>query len=692
LPEQFGISDGSKLLSDAKKPDSTSSSTGNAPSPSPFSVNDTSTSTKAPSASVDNLVNAGTEGLNAPVSQGSESGRLFAQTIDVTSLGRSAITDAEFLQLAEALRSDPELLQQLIDELRQETDSERRTALARLLGEVGGEGLTLTASELIYSGDAESRRIGLDLLRKIQPGNAAARDIASTLLATEVEPEILVDTLSVLAKPGSVDDSSRQFLSEQVAFLAEHESAAVRSVSLDILSRWSKDGQYTEVLRNGLSDVEPVVRELAAYSLVGHDNVSPALIDSLLLVAEDSSELDRPRRGAILHEFADAQIAQNNFAGIAWRIEHLGKKVDEGLLGYSDHALAQPLQHDTLFRVYSMTKPIVSVCCLQLMEAGKLRLDDPISRWIPEFATMSVLNKEGKLESAHRQITIEDLLMHRSGLSYDFLQGCPVAKLYREARLAEDGTRSLKDLVTLLADFPLALQPGQRWYYSYATDVLAYVLECVTDKTIGDSLRTNLFEPLGMSETGFDVDSQEQHRVADMFGQRELGQEETGDCTTNDLRAMDVSQSYPMSSNGEFARGGIGLFSTLADYQRFLPVLMHGNSADGEPLLSAMTIEMLWQNRLSQAQMPIAIGDKAYEGYGWGLTGRVMADTASAATVSAAGEGGWAGAASTYFWVDRANDVTGVIMAQYLGSAVALGPSMQSLAYGALCHRSPAAS
>jgi CubicO group peptidase (beta-lactamase class C family) len=392
-----------------------------------------------------------------------------------------------------------------------------------------------------------------------------------------------------------------------------------------------------------------------------------------------------------LHHFADQQLTGQNFAGMAWCVEHRGSVVDEGLRGCSDHALEQAVQSDTLYRLYSMTKPIVSVRCLQLLEAGRLRLDDPISRWIPEFASMSVFTQSGKLEPAHRQITIEDLLMHRSGLSYDFLPNCPAAKLYRGARLAEDGARSLKDLVGLLAQFPLALQPGRRWYYSYATDVLARVLECITGQDLAECLREGLFGPLGMNETGFGVDSRDHHRVADMFGQRELGQVDTDPCTTNDLRAMDVSEGYPMSSDGKFARGGIGLFSTLSDYQRFLPVLMNGNSPDGEPLLSAMTLDMLWQNRLSTAQMPIAIGDNAYAGYGWGLTGRIMSDTANASTLSAAGEGGWAGAASTYFWVDRANEVTGIVMAQYLGSAIALGPSMQSLAYGALCQKHPAA-
>ena len=405
-------------------------------------------------------------------------------------------------------------------------------------------------------------------------------------------------------------------------------------------------------------------------------------------MTENPLYFHKPRLEA-LHHFAQQQIAQKNFAGIAWCLEHHGLVVDEGLQGCSDHALQHALQSDTLYRLYSMTKPIVSVRCLQLLEVGKLRLDDPISRWIPGFATMSVFTGSGALEAAQRQITIEDLLMHRSGLSYDFLPHCPAAKLYREARLAEDGSRSLKELAELLAEFPLALQPGQRWYYSYATDVLAHVLECVTGQTIADCLQEGLFAPLGMDDTGFQVESDQQHRVADMFGQRVLGEEEAVVCTENELREMDVNESYPMSSGGKFGRGGIGLFSTLSDYRRFLPVLMHGNSVDGEPLLSAMTLNMLWQNRLSAAQMPIAIGDKAYAGYGWGLTGRIMSDTASVSAVSAAGEGGWAGAASTYFWVDRANAVTGIVMAQYLGSAIALGPSLQSLSYGALCHKAP---
>lgn len=386
-----------------------------------------------------------------------------------------------------------------------------------------------------------------------------------------------------------------------------------------------------------------------------------------------------------LGHYAQEQLDKQQFAGIAWCLEHRGEVIEQGCTGYADHALSQPLAENTLYRLYSMTKPIVSVRCLQLVEAGRLRLDDPVSRWIPAFEQQQVLNKDGSLSALARPIVIEDLLTHRSGLSYDFLPDCAVAELYRGAGMATDGSRSLHELATLLGEFPLAFQPGERWYYSYATDVLAHVLECVCDQPIGQSLQENLFSPLGMTETGYQVSEDQHHRVAHMFGLRDLGELDSGTHTQNNLVSVDVSNSYPLAAEGTFARGGVGLYSTLNDYRRFMDVLLSGSSSEGEPILCSPMLDMLWQNRLTTAQMPIAIGNNANPGYGWGLTGRVMSDTTQAFSLSVQGEGGWAGAASTYFWVDRANQFTGIVMAQYLGSTVALGPDMQSLAYAALC-------
>jgi len=223
-----------------------------------------------------------------------------AATIDVTMLGRSSMSDEAFELLVERLRNDPVLLQQLVDEFRQETDPERQMQLLSLLGEAGGSTVTLAASELIYSGNPKSRRLGLELLQMVQPDNAEARNIASSLLSTEVEPDILVSTLTTLANPADVDSESRKFLSEQVAILATHADASVRSISLDILSRWSTSSQFTELLVNGLSDSAGAVRESAAYSLVGRKDPGESVITALYTVAMDPAENRRVRRGSIL--------------------------------------------------------------------------------------------------------------------------------------------------------------------------------------------------------------------------------------------------------------------------------------------------------------------------------------------------------------------------------------------------------
>ncbi len=220
--------------------------------------------------------------------------------LDVSQVGRAPMNDADYESLVARLKLDPALLQQLIDEFRQEQNPERRALLARLIGEAGGSAVTQIASELIFSGDEASRELGLQLLRQVQPGNAQARDIASSLLATEVEPQVLVSTLSALASPGVVDETSRAMLSDQVALLASHSDAGVRGVSLDILSRWSTDGRDTPVLINALLDPEPRVRESAAYALVGHEDDNVVVVESLFTVVRNVDEQRATRSAAVM--------------------------------------------------------------------------------------------------------------------------------------------------------------------------------------------------------------------------------------------------------------------------------------------------------------------------------------------------------------------------------------------------------
>jgi CubicO group peptidase (beta-lactamase class C family) len=169
-----------------------------------------------------------------------------------------------------------------------------------------------------------------------------------------------------------------------------------------------------------------------------------------------------------------------------------------------------------------------------------------------------------------------------------------------------------------------------------------------------------------------------------MYGQRSLSQVPEDALVVNQLKAMSVDDSYPCESGETFARGGIGLFSTIADYLQFMSVLQTGRSSAGEPILSDAMLEFMWLNRLNADQMPISIGQSVFPGYGWGLTGRIMCNPAQSMLLTSLGEGGWAGAASTYFWVDRKRAFSGVVMAQYLGSAIPLGPDIQALSYSAL--------
>ena len=393
-------------------------------------------------------------------------------------------------------------------------------------------------------------------------------------------------------------------------------------------------------------------------------------------------KLDATRLNRI-HKLADRHIEEQNFGSMAWRVSQNDVVVDERCHGWFDYEQQRPLDMAGIYRIYSMTKPVVAVRALQLIESGLLSLDAPVCRWVPEFERAKVLGSDGKHHALQRHITIEDLMTHRAGLSYDFLANCTIADMYREARFAEDGERSLSDLVDAIATMPLAYQPGERWYYSYACDVLAEVLVRVTGQSLGEQLREHVFQPLAMENTGFSVPSDKVKNLVCMYGQKALGEVPDRDAITQELTPLNVDAAYPIEASANFVRGGHGLYSTLDDYSRFTHVLMDGCSADGQRLLSDAMLEMSWANRLSSAQIPIGISGVAYAGYGWNLTGRVMTDLGQALNLTVEGEGGWSGAAATQFWVDRANKISGVVMTQYLGSCLNLGGTVMAIAYGA---------
>ncbi|MCP5179727.1 MAG: beta-lactamase family protein [Pseudomonadales bacterium] len=386
-------------------------------------------------------------------------------------------------------------------------------------------------------------------------------------------------------------------------------------------------------------------------------------------------------RAERMAEVARRYVDRKQYASIEWLVEHQGKVLTQGQAGHFDADAGTPLPAEPIYRIYSMTKPIVSVLALILMEQGKLRLYDMLVQFNRAFAAMRVLHADGRLEPANRFITVDDLITHRAGFTYPFIHGCQVAPYYREARILEDGHIPLEEMMDRLARMPLAFQPGTKFRYSVCTDALAHVVEKAADMPIDEFARRELFEPLGMADTSYRVPKDKQDRVLPMYGAGDLLAVPPLDLTPHKLeRRDDVEDFYPLDLAGH-RRGGHGLYSTTADYARFARMLLSGKSADGRTILSRPMLNMMRANRLTPQQLPLTVGMQVLAGYGWGLGVRVMLDTGQAPQLTNVGELGWAGAASTFFWVDPAEEMIGLVMAQYLGSALPLADDMRTAAY-----------
>ncbi len=378
---------------------------------------------------------------------------------------------------------------------------------------------------------------------------------------------------------------------------------------------------------------------------------------------------------------AQSLIDASQFSSIEWQLVQNGNILSQGLVSTPEAtaSIASPI-----YRIYSMTKPIVSLVAVQLMAEKKLKLSDQVKQFIPALGSVQVDSGNGKHEALATPISIEHLLTHTAGFSYDFLPNCAVAERYREADISGGANKSLAEVIGLLTTMPLASQPGAQWRYSVATDVLAHVLENVTGMALPDLLNARVFKPLGMNDTAFYVPAEKLDRLLPMYGSRELGQVMVESDQPNTLNEMDVESAYPHRQDSGFYRGGHGLFSTLEDYIKFMHVLKTGATPDGQTMFDTGSFDNMWANKIPDSLLPMVLGFNELGGYGWNLFGRVMQNPAQCEFKTSVGEGGWAGAASTYFWVDRDNDLSGIAMSQYLGSNPHLGALMQHAAYGML--------
>ncbi len=392
------------------------------------------------------------------------------------------------------------------------------------------------------------------------------------------------------------------------------------------------------------------------------------------------------RIGTVMQRYVDDGVIR----GASTMVLRRGKVVHAELFGQRDAEAALEMTPDTIFRIYSMTKPIVSTALMLLHEEGLFQLEDPVAKYLPAFGSTQVLAADGSLVPQAHPIDIRNLLTHTSGLTYDFMEDTPVGQMYRDARIMNNASRSLAETIDELAAIPLSSQPGARWHYSVSIDVAARLIEVLSDQPLGAFLSERIFEPLGMTDTDFGVPDSELGRLAAMYGLPDLVGENHGvtqlveAALTGFNERIDVSATYPTNTPEVFVRGGLGLFSTIGDYARFAQMLLNNGTLDSTRIVSRKTLELMHANHLPAGLLPFELLGRDNGGLGFGLGSRVMMDVAASAGPGSVGEYGWAGAAKTYYWVDPVEDLVGIFMTQYMTGVESPDRVMRSLVYQAI--------
>jgi CubicO group peptidase (beta-lactamase class C family) len=331
---------------------------------------------------------------------------------------------------------------------------------------------------------------------------------------------------------------------------------------------------------------------------------------------------------------------------------------------------SRPMAHDTLFRIFSMTKPIVSVGIMQLVEDGQLLLADPVATFIPEFAKQKVgVENHGKLElvDVQRPMTVQDLLRHTSGITYDHTGNGMVQQLYRESRLRSRKITNAEH-AAMVAALPLVCQPGAEWNYSRSTDILGRIIEVVSGKTLGAYLTERILAPLQMAETAFFTGEENATRLAEAFP--------TDPWSGEDVKLFNMLEKPAMES------GGGGLVSTTMDYARFCQMLLGKGSLDGERVIGRKTLELMASDHLSP-QVAIK-GDLVPAGHGFGLGFAVRRQAGIAPFLGSAGQFFWSGMAGTFFWIDPQEDLFAVFMMQGPGQRQYTRTLVRDLVYAAV--------
>lgn len=361
-----------------------------------------------------------------------------------------------------------------------------------------------------------------------------------------------------------------------------------------------------------------------------------------------------------------------------------GEVVHQTILGQQDPERGVKLAEDTVYRIYSMTKPVTSVALMQLVEEGVVALDDPVARHIPEWKDLGVFSAgTGPYLTTppSRPMQVVDLLRHTSGLTYGFQNRTNIDAAYRKLKLeAMHGEHDLEAMIQVLARLPLEFSPGEAWNYSVATDVCGYLVQKLCGKPLDQALQERIFDPLKMVDTGFHVRDDQRARFAACYDAAPAGK----------LKLQDDAQKSPYLAPPKLLSGGGGLVGTAADYMRFATMLVNGGELDGARILAPKTIELMASNHLPGGKDLTELSRSLFSestnaGVGFGLGFATVFDPPQTLIPCSYGEFYWGGAASTAFWVDPVEQVTAVFMTQLLPSSTyPIRRELRTLTYSAL--------
>ena len=393
-------------------------------------------------------------------------------------------------------------------------------------------------------------------------------------------------------------------------------------------------------------------------------------------------------RMKVLDAYMQKVVADGRVAGMTTLLARHGKIVEFNTYGKASLATGAPMTKDSIFRIYSMTKPMTGVAMMILFEQGKWRLDDPVTRYVPEFKNLRVMTgvgPDGKTmvtEEAKRPPTMREIMSHTAGFGYGLADVNPVDKMYREKRvLASNG---LKEMIDRTATIPLLFQPGTNWSYSNAVDIQGYIVEKLSGMTLGQFMAQNIFQPLKMTDTAFAVKPGSEKRLTAVYvGKRGGGIEEPKELFG------EAMPDYIKAPNME--SGGGGLVSSTMDYARFSQMIANKGELDGVRILSPASVELMDTNVIPRNVLVSSNGTSVArfnEAVGFGLDFMVVNDPRAAGSLEGKGTMSWGGAAGTWFWVDPTNDVIFVGMIQRMGNTGGddLGTAARTLTYQALTH------